>query len=67
MTALPEKVDLELARREAVAILRRMADLIEQGQENAGLVSLVEVQRLRRRAAQLHAELRKGRNGASWT
>jgi hypothetical protein len=55
---LPEKVDLEFARRETVAILRRMADLIEQAGDGAGLVSYIEVQRLRRRAAAVRAELR---------
>jgi hypothetical protein len=57
----PEKVELEHARRETVAILRRMADLIEQGQENAGFVSFREIQRLRRRAAAVRAELRRPR------
>jgi hypothetical protein len=57
--SLPEKPDLEHARRETVTILRRMADLIEQGHENAGFVSFLEVQRLRRRAAAVRAELHR--------
>jgi len=56
---VPEKADLALARRETVAILRRMADLIEQAGDGAGLVSFLEVQRLRRRAAAVRAELRR--------
>jgi hypothetical protein len=55
----PEKVDREFARRETVAILRRMADLIEQAGDGVGLVSYIEVQRLRRRAAAVRAELRR--------
>jgi hypothetical protein len=49
------KVDLELPRRETVAILRRMAELIERGGD--GRATLEEIQRLRSRAARLRAEL----------
>jgi hypothetical protein len=52
------KTDLDLARRETVAILRRMADLIEQNGEGRRLATYTEIQRLRGRACQLHAELR---------
>jgi hypothetical protein len=55
----PEKVDLELARMETVSILRRMADLIEQNGEGRRLRTYKEIQRLRRRARELHVELRR--------
>jgi hypothetical protein len=49
---------LELARRETVAILRRMAELIERAGEDGGsAAALEEIYRLRRRALQLRAEL----------
>jgi uncharacterized membrane protein YccC len=55
--------DLELARRETVAILRRMAELIERAGEDGGNVAaLEEIRRLRRRALQLRAELKTERS-----
>jgi hypothetical protein len=58
LAPLADKVDLAIARRETVAILRRMADLIEVSAENPGYVTYAEVRRLRERAARLRAELR---------
>jgi hypothetical protein len=58
LAPLPDKVDLEFARRETVAILRRMADLIENGDGTPGYVTYAEVRRLRHRAAKLRDELR---------
>jgi hypothetical protein len=58
LAPLPDKVDLEFARRETVAILRRMADVIENGDGTPGYATYAEVRRLRHRAARLRAELR---------
>jgi hypothetical protein len=55
---MPEAQDMKLARAETVAMLRRMADLIESSQDGDNwYVTFREIQRLRRRAAALRDEL----------